>query len=336
MKILDLFSGIGGFSLGLERAGFETVAFCEIDKACHGVLKKHWPKVPIVDDVSKLDGYTLQQTLGRIDIICGGFPCQDVSVAGKKKGLIDESGNATRSGLWFQYKRIIEEVKPKYVIIENVANLRSNGLAVVLKDLWALGYDSEWHIISARSVGTCHLRERVWIIAYPGSQRWEQGASKNLQLKIEKEHGEKSSNTSKKKNTRRSFVYDASNANGNRSEPRVSLQARNERKSLLTGGLGEKRTSQSPNTDNLRLWKPFATEKEKSLWWTEATSSFRDWWKIESPICRMDDGLSNELDTPERVRKERIKQLGNSIVPQIAELIGRSILEFEQGIDHEN
>jgi len=284
MRVLDLFSGIGGFSLGLERAGFETVAFCEIDKACHGVLKKHWPKVPIVDDVSKLDGYTLQQTLGRIDVICGGFPCTDISVAGKQKGLKDESGNATRSGLWFQYKRLIGEIQPRYVIVENVANLRSNGLVTVLQDLWALGYDAEWHIISARSVGACHLRERIWIIAYP---------------------------------------------NCNRSEPRVSLQARNERKSLLTGGLGEKRTSQSPNTDNLRLWKPFATEKEKSLWWAETTTGFRDWWKIESQVCRMDDGVSNELDTPERVRKERIKQLGNSIVPQIAELIGKAIMEYE-------
>lgn len=282
MKVLDLFSGIGGFSLGLERAGFETVAFCEIDKACHGVLKKHWPKVPIVDDVSKLDGYTLQQTLGRIDVICGGFPCQDISVAGKKKGLIDESGNATRSGLWFQYKRIIGEIQPRYVIIENVANLRSNGLVTVLQDLWSLGYDAEWHIISARSVGACHLRERIWIIAYPNSTGLESSRAKQFSTR-----------------TKRCSSEEISRAN------------------------------QSPNTDNLRLWKPFAAEEEKSIWWAEATSSFRDWWEIESDICRVDDGISAKLDTPERVRKERIKQLGNSIVPQIAELIGKSIMEYE-------
>ena len=116
MNVLDLFSGIGGFSLGLERAGMKTVAFCEVDKKCQAVLKKHWPGVPIFDDVSNLKGEDIE---GTVDVICGGFPCQDISLAGKGAGL-----EGSRSGLWSEFKRLIEEIKPKYAIIENVSALR--------------------------------------------------------------------------------------------------------------------------------------------------------------------------------------------------------------------
>lgn len=167
VKVLDLFSGIGGFSYGLEMASkeFKTTKFCEIDKFCQKVLKKHWPEVPIHDDIK-----TLKCTEGEFDIICGGFPCQDISVAGQKKGITNE----TRSGLWYEYKRIIKEVKPRYVIIENVRNLLNNGFAIVLKDLHEIGLDAEWEIISARSVGACHLRERLWIVAYPNAFKLRQ------------------------------------------------------------------------------------------------------------------------------------------------------------------
>ena len=172
LKVLDLFAGLGGFSYASDNSqgNFETVAFCEIDKDCHRVLNKHWPLVPIFEDVSKLNLSTLQsEGIYNIDIICGGFPCTDVSVAGKQKGLIDESGNKTRSGLWFEYKRVISEVRPSLVIIENVRQLLNNGMMTVLKDLDEVGYDCEWQVISARDVGSCHLRERVWIVAWPRS-----------------------------------------------------------------------------------------------------------------------------------------------------------------------
>lgn len=159
MKILDLFSGIGGFSLGLERAGMQTVAFCEIDPACRHVLKKHWPTVPIFDDVKTLNAKDIHDT---IDVICGGFPCQDISLAGKGAGLAGE-----RSGLWYEYHRLIKEIKPRYVIIENVAALRSRGLGAVLCGLTEIGYDAEWHCIPACAVGAPHRRDRVWIVAYP-------------------------------------------------------------------------------------------------------------------------------------------------------------------------
>jgi DNA (cytosine-5)-methyltransferase 1 len=164
MKVLDLFSGIGGFSLGLERAGMETVAFCEIDKKCHKVLKKHWPDVPIFDDVSTLTKEKLDERSITVDVICGGFPCQDLSVAGTGKGL-----EGSRSGLWFEYGRIISELRPRYVIVENVSALLNRGLDQVLGQLAQIGYDAEWHCIPASAVGAPHRRDRLWIVAYSNS-----------------------------------------------------------------------------------------------------------------------------------------------------------------------
>jgi DNA (cytosine-5)-methyltransferase 1 len=170
MRVLDLFSGIGGFSLGLERAGMKTIAFCEIDKHAQRILRKNWIDIPIFDDIEKLSGDNLQELVGKIDLICGGFPCQDISVAGNKRGFIDENGNKTRSGLWFEYARIIREVKPKIVIVENVANILNLGLSRVLEDLNSIGYNARWDIISAASVGYPHFRKRMWIVAYANDQ----------------------------------------------------------------------------------------------------------------------------------------------------------------------
>jgi DNA (cytosine-5)-methyltransferase 1 len=162
MRVLDLFSGIGGFSLGLERAGFETVAFCEIDKKAQQVLRKHWPHVPIFDDISKLSAEALHDRGITVDVICGGFPCQDISLAGKGAGIEGE-----RSGLWSEFARLIGELRPRYAIVENVTALLSRGLDRVLGDLAEIGYDAEWHCIPASAVGLPHSRDRVWIIAYP-------------------------------------------------------------------------------------------------------------------------------------------------------------------------
>lgn len=167
LNVLDLFSGIGGFSLGFEINGWSTVAFCEIDQNCHKILNKHWPNVTIFEDVSKFTKDVFHKLVPqKIDVICGGFPCQDISVAGKKAGI-----TGSRSGLWKEFARLINEFKPKYAIIENVANLRSCGLATVLKDLWQIGYDAEWHCIPASALGAPHQRDRIWIIAYPDRKR---------------------------------------------------------------------------------------------------------------------------------------------------------------------
>jgi DNA (cytosine-5)-methyltransferase 1 len=163
MRTLDLFSGIGGFSLGLERTGaFRTVAFCEIDPFCRKVLSKHWPEVRQYEDVRGLSGETLAADGISVDVICGGFPCQDISLAGKQAGM-----GGTRSGLWAEYARLIREIRPRYVIVENVAELLRNGMGRVLGDLSSIGYDAEWSVVSACAVGTSHARDRLWIVAYP-------------------------------------------------------------------------------------------------------------------------------------------------------------------------
>ena len=175
LRVLDLFAGIGGFSLGLERAGgFETVAFCEIEPFPRKVLAKHWPKVPQYEDVRELTGDRLAADGIAVDVITGGFPCQDISTAGKQAGISD----GTRSGLWSEIARLVGEIRPRYVIVENVAALlsgpseqRGGWFGRVLGDLAALRYDAEWHCIPASAVGAHHRRDRIWIVAYSDHPR---------------------------------------------------------------------------------------------------------------------------------------------------------------------
>jgi DNA (cytosine-5)-methyltransferase 1 len=175
LRVLDLFSGIGGFSLGLERTGgFETVAFCEIEEFPRRVLKKHWPEVPCYEDVRTLTADVLARDGIAVDVITGGFPCQDLSVAGKQAGM----GEGTRSGLWSEIIRLVGELRPQFVIVENVAALLAGPsdqpgrwFGRVLGDLAECGYDAEWENIPASAVGAPHRRERVWIVAYPKRTR---------------------------------------------------------------------------------------------------------------------------------------------------------------------
>jgi DNA (cytosine-5)-methyltransferase 1 len=161
MRVLDLFSGIGGFSLGLEAAGFETIAFCEIDPFCRSVLKRHWPDVWCFEDVCTLPAGI------EADVICGGFPCQDISVAGRNAGLV-----GARSGLWSEYRRHIEEIKPKWAIIENVSILRGRGLDQVLGELAEIGYDAEWHCIPASALGAHHERAESGLLPTPAASTY--------------------------------------------------------------------------------------------------------------------------------------------------------------------
>lgn len=162
MRVLDLFSGIGGFSLGLERAGMRTVAFCECEPYCQAVLRRHWPSVPIYDDVRTLTAARLAADGIAVDAIAGGFPCQDISYAGDGAGIEGE-----RSGLWSEYARLIGELRPQFAIVENVAALLDRGIDTVCGDLARIGYDAEWSVVSACSVGAPHVRRRVFIVAYP-------------------------------------------------------------------------------------------------------------------------------------------------------------------------
>ena len=176
MRVLDLFSGIGGFSVGLEAAGMETVAFCEPNEYCQKVLRKNWPEVPIYDDVRELTADRLVRDGIRADIITGGFPCQDISVAGKQAGIEGE-----RSGLWSECARLLSELRPRYAIFENVTNLLTGDggawFEQVLWDISEVGYDAEWHCIPASAIGAPHRRDRVFIVAYPNSNDGRRGHS---------------------------------------------------------------------------------------------------------------------------------------------------------------
>ena len=230
MNVLDLFSGIGGFSIGLERAGMRTIAFCEIDANARKVLRKHWPNVPVFTDVTKLTKDDIHE---KIDVLAGGFPCQDISTAGRGAGL-----SGSRSGLWFEFHRLIDEIRPRYAIIENVAALRSRGLEQVLWSLAEIGYDAEWHCIPASALGAPHQRDRIWIVAYPHSPQCQ----------------------------------------GSRLSSRAYAQ--------------------------------------------HANACSAGWWAVEPAMDRVANGIPGQ--------SHRLKQLGNAVVPQIPELIGRAIMEYER------
>ncbi len=159
LRLLDTFSGIGGFSYAAERlvGGYQTVAFVEREPFCQSILRKHWSDVPIYDDIT-----TFNPEPGSADVVCGGFPCQDISTAGKQAGIKE----GTRSGLFYELMRVVRLVGPRYVVLENVAAIVSNGLDTVLGELAEAGFDAEWACIKASDLGACHRRDRWWCVAY--------------------------------------------------------------------------------------------------------------------------------------------------------------------------
>ena len=164
LRLLSLFAGIGGFDLGAEMTGrFETVAFCEINPFARAVLAKHWPNVPCFPDVTKL---TKDQINGPIDAICAGFPCQDLSFAGKGAGI-----EGARSGLWSEVVRLVGEIRPAIVMLENVPAILVRGLGRVLSDLAQIGYNAFWDCIRASDLGAWHRRDRWFLVAYPSGER---------------------------------------------------------------------------------------------------------------------------------------------------------------------
>jgi len=300
MRVLDLFSGIGGFSLGLERAGMRTIAFCEVDPVCRQVLRKHWPVVPIFEDVKTLSAKDIHET---VDVICGGFPCQDISVAGLGAGLAGE-----RSGLWYQFHRLIEEAQPRYVIIENVAALRARGLDEILRCLSALGFDAEWHCIPARSVGAPHQRDRVWVVGY--SDKLRRSGPKNSQSNHQRHERSPSGSNVTVESARPSYM--GADLCGSPAEVMAN--------SLREGSQGR-----------LHWWANQGRQGE--LGYLGRCSSMdgqpiENWWAVEPNVGRVANGVSG--------RTHRLRQLGNAVVPQIPELIGRAILQYESEINNEN
>ena len=281
LKILDTFAGIGGFSYAAHElvGGFETTQFVEIDPFCQKVLKKHFPRVPCHDDIKTFTAFP-----GQYDVITGGFPCQDISVAGRREGITEQS----RSGLFYELIRIIRLVRPKFIVMENVAAILNNGLDIVLGELSEAGYDAEWSIISASSLGAAHRRSRWWCVAYTN----DYGSSPTS---INKVNDEANSSSQERQNQ-----VSKSSGSSESSDSRIIQQTTNTSNSNSKGRESNSEEVETP------IWKhAFLNSKERrtlSPDWTGYVS--------EPSLCRGDDGL--------RGRVARIKAMGNSIVPQCA------------------
>ncbi len=261
MTFGSLFSGIGGMDLGLERAGWTPKWFVEIAPYCRAVLEKHWPDVKRFGDVRELKGEELEP----VDLICGGFPCQPVSHAGKRKGMADARW------LWPEFARILGVLRPRYALIENVPGLltvnRGAAFAEVLGDLAALGYDAEWDSIPAAAFGAPHLRYRVFVVA---------------------------------------DAFGISRKDG------MAAQG-GDGQGFAGGGEGEN----VPDSDTSgRDGRPRIFG---ARWRGEPADS--DWWAVEPDMGRVAHGIPHRVD--------RLRSLGNAVVPQVAEWIGRRILEAE-------
>ena len=336
-KVLDLFSGIGGFSLGLQNTGgFETVAFCEIEPFCHKVLKKHWQDVPIYNDIKELNYDTLQADGIEPTVITGGFPCQDISVAGEQKGIIGE-----RSSLWSEYARLIEDVRPTWAIIENVPTLRSKGLTLVLQNLSEIGYNAEWHCIPCSAIGGLHRRDRIWIIAYPmENSRCTLGQRSFIEGENEDEVGEgnanqyqRSSSTSRDdRRTQETEEDKETSLRGTVSESEVSNRTISN--SMCKGLEGSKQdanhSGQSEEGNEVTSRSASKSSgirgEPKHIITREQIERFAQYaktqWTTEPKLDRVAYGIPN--------RVHRLKGIGNAVVPQIPQFLGESILNFEK------
>jgi DNA (cytosine-5)-methyltransferase 1 len=294
LTVGSLFSGIGGLDLGLERAGMRVLWQCESDPYCRAVLRKHWPAIPCYEDVKTLladadeerrperrlsarqGGSGLPDTTGSggsgasaipqgcewVDVLCGGFPCQPVSLAGARRGAADERW------LWPEFARLIRLLRPRYALMENVPGLLvGGGMAEVLGDLAACGYDAEWDCIPAAAVGAPLLRYRIFIVAY---------ASSSGRTPLNGQRGESPSvGEATSTNTRSGSMADPNSSRWN-------------------GRTGE-------------LWTRWRRQPPDN-----------DWWLTEPDVGRVAHGVPSRVD--------RLRALGNAVVPQVAEAVGRMIV----------
>jgi DNA-cytosine methyltransferase len=325
MKHGSLFSGIGGIDLGFEMAGIETTWTCEIDDWANGLLQKRFPNAKHYRDVQKIGKNNLES----VDIISGGFPCQDISTAGKGAGL-----DGKRSGLWFEMWRIICELRPRWVLIENVANLANKGGSRVLHDLAKAGYDAEWQVISARDVGGRHLRKRLWIIAY--RQDISNSLCERFQRQLYSSKGED-------RNEVRGEWIDKSSLQTRNPEISDTLCRELEGHSRNTKRKDRntiRRRDNSKSVVQRRDTKPFntkTTSKRRTKQDIERQDNrdgkFRiqtfEILKNEPRLDRVAYGLSQKVDR----YNDRVKGLGNAVVPQIPYQLGKRIMQLNKMID---
>ena len=305
LKVLDCFSGIGGFALAESffEGQFETKQFVEINPYCQQVLSKNFKGVPIHDNIK-----TFTAPRGSFQVCTFGFPCQDISIAGSQRGISGE----TRSGLFYECIRLLREIRPQFAIFENVRNLLSieegRVFQEVLFQIAQAGYDAEWSVVSARDVGGCHLRERVWIIAYPKHN----GSSTPKRLRF---NAKTNSGTQKRKNSAIKSERSYESTDSKTIQRTTATQTTNTNIKGLEGLRGEHELQESCG-------------EEKARWSTQPYTLEPDWRRYDSKpmLGRRTDGVPSKLDANWRNRKERIICLGNAVTPQQAAIpLGRII-----------
>ena len=313
LKLLDLFSGIGGFSLGLESTGFfETIAFVEKDKFCQKVLKKNFNNIPIEEDIRNVKGSNY-----KADVITGGFPCQPFSIAGKRKGTDDDRY------LWDETIRVVKECKPRWFIGENVEGLVNINEGMVLRqvqnDLEREGFEVQCLIIPASGIGAWHQRKRIWIIGCNVSNSNNNGSYR--------QEGNETEQSCDKQKIRLSVGddKDVPNTSSERLQGFNCEQKSSEKKQRQFTGKNDENVWNTESTrQSSSSMGPGKREFGRASSWGKQCK--RNWWKAQSKLCGVPNGVSYELD---KDRTNRIKSLGNSIVPQIARQLGLAIMETE-------
>lgn len=291
LRMIDTFSGIGGFSLAARwLGGFETTQFVERDPFCQRILRKHWPDVPIHDDIR-----TFNPAAGSADVVVGGFPCQDISTAGKGAGLA-----GSRSGLFYELLRVVRLVGPRYIVLENVAAITYRGMDDVLGALAEAGYDAEWACIPAAAVGACHQRDRWWCVAY--AQGWRRGAGKRQSQGAAGYEGSGAGDS-----TAGSTAY----------APHMLSNGSTDQQHGQLGGqaVPEPGDGDGTATSDAMRHRLEGPDELAGSWTQWPAATFRlssDWGGyVSEPVLRRgDDGLSGRVD--------RLRALGNAVVPQVA------------------
>ena len=333
MKVLDLFSGIGGFSLGLESTGhFRTVAFCEIDKFCKLILDKHWKGTKVYDDIKTITKKQFEEDGTEFpDIITGGFPCQPFSVAGKQQGTSDSRH------LWPEMFRVIKDFAPRWVIGENVKGLTNiqDGMVfeTVCTDLEGEGYEVRTFNIPAAGVQAPHRRERLWIVAHAKrfNERKSIRGSDETQSRIQEEHRQNDSTT--RESSRTGSVWRTNNGHENLENSRRTLQQgtelseKNENETREGNADQSQRSSGTSESNVVDSSTGRRASQETEVQPGRYSSFDSSWWQSEPELGRVAHGVSG--------RVHRLKSLGNSIVPKIVQEIGNAIIQAEKEKDLE-
>jgi DNA (cytosine-5)-methyltransferase 1 len=319
MHVLDLFSGIGGFSLGLERAGMQTAAFCEIDPYCRKVLARHWPGVKIHNDIKQLDGKHYD---GAIDLICGGYPCQPFSNAGKQQGENDPRH------LWPEMRRIIREARPRWVVAENVRGHVRLGFDTVAAQLEDDGFTVWPFLVPACAVGAPHRRERLWILAHavrkPSERHRAAGIMAAPPRSCPREAQQRERDGHAVVHRSEALAYpergrcggEQNRATGHFGDWQASGWEKGSNRAEYCGPDVADTSSQRPS-------QPKQAELcGAGRWCQGGATSECGWWSTEPDVGRVAHGVPSRVD--------RLRALGNAVVPQIPELIGRTILAYEK------